>query len=83
MNDAVVGLQRSGARYKTEPDRQAAIALAIGEARSGDIVLIAGKGHEKVQISRGGNIPFDDRAVAANVLHQLGYQNLDNQEGIA
>jgi len=83
MNDAVVGLQRSGARYKTEPDRHSAIALAIGEARSGDIVLIAGKGHEKVQISRGRTIPFDDREVAANVLHHLGYQKLSNQEGIA
>jgi UDP-N-acetylmuramoyl-L-alanyl-D-glutamate--2,6-diaminopimelate ligase len=83
MNDAVVGLQRSGARYKTEPDRQAAIALAIGEARSGDIVLIAGKGHEKVQIARGGTIPFDDREVAANVLYQLGYQSPSDQEGMA
>jgi UDP-N-acetylmuramoyl-L-alanyl-D-glutamate--2,6-diaminopimelate ligase len=83
INDAVVGLQRSGARYKTEPDRRAAIGLAIGEARSGDIVLIAGKGHEKVQISRGGTIPFDDREVAANILYQLGYQKLSNQEGIA
>src|SRR5208337_3084312 len=49
MNDALPGLQRSGARYTMEPDRSKAIALAIGEARPGDIVLIAGKGHEKVQ----------------------------------
>ncbi|HKR85076.1 MAG TPA: UDP-N-acetylmuramoyl-L-alanyl-D-glutamate--2,6-diaminopimelate ligase [Terriglobales bacterium] len=83
MNDAVVGLQRSGVRYKSEPDRHAAIALAIGEARSGDIVLIAGKGHEKFQISRGGTIRFDDREVAANVLYEFGYQKLSNQEGIA
>ncbi len=75
INDAVVGLQRSGARYKTEPDRRAAIALAIGEARSDDIVLIAGKGHEKIQISRTGTTPFDDREVAAGVLRELGYTN--------
>jgi UDP-N-acetylmuramoyl-L-alanyl-D-glutamate--2,6-diaminopimelate ligase len=83
MNDAVVGLQRSTARYKTEPNRRAAIALAIGEARSGDIVLIAGKGHEKVQITPAGAIPFDDREVAAEVLRNLGYENPSNQEGTA
>lgn len=82
INDAVVGLQRSGARYKTEPDRRAAIAIAISEARSGDIVLIAGKGHEKVQISRTGAVPFDDREVAAEVLRELGYMN-HNAKGTA
>ena len=82
INDAVVGLQRSGAQYKTEPDRRAAIALALGEARSGDIVLIAGKGHEKVQISRAGTVPFDDREVAAEVLRDLGHEN-SNAQGTA
>src|SRR5262249_32251573 len=48
MNDALVGLQRVGAKYKMEQDRKSAIALALAEARPGDIVLIAGKGHEKV-----------------------------------
>jgi UDP-N-acetylmuramoyl-L-alanyl-D-glutamate--2,6-diaminopimelate ligase len=83
MNDAVVGLQRSGVRYKTEPDRRAAIAIAIGEARSRDIVLIAGKGHENVQISRAGTVPFDDREVATEVLRKLGYEKARNREGIA
>ena len=73
INDAVVGLQRSGARYKMEPDRQKAIALAIGEARPGDIVLIAGKGHEKVQVTREGAVPFDDVEVARSVLRSGGY----------
>jgi len=73
MNDAVVGLQRSGTKYKKEPDRRAAIALAIREAGPGDIVLLAGKGHEKVQITRDGTIPFDDVEVAREVLSQAGY----------
>jgi UDP-N-acetylmuramoyl-L-alanyl-D-glutamate--2,6-diaminopimelate ligase len=73
INDAAVGLQRSGAKYTTEPDRRAAIQLALGEARTGDIVLIAGKGHEQVQITRAGTIPFDDRQVAADALRALGY----------
>jgi UDP-N-acetylmuramoyl-L-alanyl-D-glutamate--2,6-diaminopimelate ligase len=74
MNDAVVGLQRSGAKYVMEPDRRAAIGVAIGEARPGDIVLIAGKGHEKVQVSRTGSIPFDDLEVAREVLGESGYE---------
>lgn len=73
INDALVGLQRSGAKYKTEPDRKAAISLAIREARPGDIVLLAGKGHEKVQISRDGAIPFDDVEVAQQALRDAGY----------
>ena len=74
INDAVVGLQRSGVKYAMEPDRRAAISLAISEARPGDIVLIAGKGHEKVQVTRTGSIPFDDVQVAREVLGQCGYE---------
>jgi len=73
INDAAVGLQRSGVKYATEPDRRAAVQLALGEAHAGDIVLIAGKGHEQVQVTRAGTIPFDDRQVAADALRALGY----------
>jgi len=73
INDAVVGLQRSGAKYKTEPDRHAAIRLAVAEARAGDIVLIAGKGHEQVQVMGSSSIPFDDKQVAAQALRDLGH----------
>lgn len=73
INDALVGLQRSGAKYKTEPDRKTAIQMAIREAGPGDIVLLAGKGHEKVQISREGTVPFDDVDVAQQALHDAGY----------
>lgn len=74
LNDAQVGLQRSGTRYLVEPDRRAAVALAVAEASPGDIVLIAGKGHEKTQTSREGAIPFDDVEVAREVLARAGYQ---------
>jgi len=73
INDAMVGLQRSGAKYKVEADRKMAIAFAIREAAPGDIVLIAGKGHEKVQVSRDGSFPFDDVEVAHKALHDAGY----------
>ncbi len=73
INDALVGLQRSGVKYKMEPDRKAAIGLAIREARPRDIVLIAGKGHEKVQVTQKGSIPFDDVEVAQRILREAGY----------
>jgi UDP-N-acetylmuramoyl-L-alanyl-D-glutamate--2,6-diaminopimelate ligase len=69
-----VGLQRSCAKYAMEPDRRSAIGLGIGEARPGDILLIAGKGHEKVQVSREGTVPFDDVGVAREMLAKAGYE---------
>jgi UDP-N-acetylmuramoyl-L-alanyl-D-glutamate--2,6-diaminopimelate ligase len=82
INDAMVGLQRSGAKYKVEADRKTAIALAIREAGPGDIVLIAGKGHEKVQVTREGSTPFDDVEVARQVLRDAGY-NCEAANGAA
>jgi UDP-N-acetylmuramoyl-L-alanyl-D-glutamate--2,6-diaminopimelate ligase len=74
INDALVGLQRTGTKYSVEPDRRKAIALAIAEARPGDIVLLAGKGHEKVQITREGSRPFDDAEVAREALRAAGFK---------
>jgi UDP-N-acetylmuramyl tripeptide synthase len=51
-----------------EPDRRAAIRLALGEAKDGDAVVIAGKGHEQGQIVGDRRIPFDDLAVAEELL---------------
>lgn len=73
MNDALAGLQRSGTKYVLEPERRKAIALAIDEANAGDIVLIAGKGHEKVQVTATGAVPFDDVEEAEKALHKAGY----------
>ncbi|MBM3977681.1 MAG: UDP-N-acetylmuramoyl-L-alanyl-D-glutamate--2,6-diaminopimelate ligase [Planctomycetes bacterium] len=68
LADVLPGLAGTRARLLVEPDRRAAIALAIAEARAGDIVLLAGKGHERTQTVRGIDHPFDDAAVAAQVL---------------
>ena len=73
MNDALVGLQKSGAKYVIEPDRRKAITVALQQAGPGDIVLLAGKGHEKVQVTKDGAIPFDDVEVARETLKALGY----------
>jgi UDP-N-acetylmuramoyl-L-alanyl-D-glutamate--2,6-diaminopimelate ligase len=58
--------------YDVEPDRAAAIALVIEEAREGDVVVIAGKGHEQGQEFADRTIPFDDREVARDALRRLG-----------
>ena len=73
MNDALPGLQRTGVRYALEPDRRKAIELAIHEADAGDMVLIAGKGHEKHQVTKDGVVPFDDVEVARKALQHAGY----------
>ena len=73
INDAAVGLQKTRVKYSVEPDRRKAIALAIAAAKPGDIVLLAGKGHEKVQVTREGSVPFDDLEVAREGLRAAGF----------
>jgi UDP-N-acetylmuramoyl-L-alanyl-D-glutamate--2,6-diaminopimelate ligase len=55
-----------------EPDRRAAIAQALELAEAGDVVVIAGKGHEQGQEVAGRTLPFDDREVARDALRRLG-----------
>lgn len=65
----LAGLTDNGrARVMVEPDRAAAIRLAIGRAHPGDLVLLAGKGHEDYQIFKDRTIHFDDREEAAAAL---------------
>ena len=73
INDALVGLQRTGTEYLVEPDRARAVRLAIEGARPGDIVLLAGKGHETYQVLRDRTIDYDDREEARRVLRGLGH----------
>ena len=73
LNEVEPGLKASGAQYVIEPDRAAAIQLAIGAAAPGDVVLLAGKGHEKEQILNGRTIPFDDAEIALSALREKDY----------
>ena len=70
------GLKSTPVRYTIEPDRSSAIRLALKEAKPGDVVLIAGKGHEKEQILSTGVIHFDDVEVALSALGEMGYGGL-------
>ena len=74
INDALVGLRRFDTPHVAEPDRAKAIRLAIQQAQAGDVVLIAGKGHETYQVLKDRTIDFDDRETAREVLHSLGYK---------
>ena len=73
IGDIVVGLQKTAGKYMIEPDRDRAIALAIDEARAGDIVLLAGKGHETYQVLADKTLPWDDREMARRALAERGY----------
>jgi UDP-N-acetylmuramoyl-L-alanyl-D-glutamate--2,6-diaminopimelate ligase len=70
ISDIVRGFPAS-ASFVVEPDRRAAITAAIGDAGPGDIVLIAGKGHESSQIIGDRTLSFDDRIVAREILELL------------
>ncbi|MBI3473731.1 MAG: UDP-N-acetylmuramoyl-L-alanyl-D-glutamate--2,6-diaminopimelate ligase [Candidatus Solibacter usitatus] len=74
INDALVGLRRQDRPHLIEPDRAVAIRRAIEQAREGDIVILAGKGHETYQVLGDRTVPFDDREVARQVLKGFGYK---------
>jgi len=73
ISDVVVGLQKSKGKYLIEPDREKAIGMAIDEAREGDMVLLAGKGHEDYQVIGETTLPWDDRQQARRALRDRGY----------
>jgi UDP-N-acetylmuramoyl-L-alanyl-D-glutamate--2,6-diaminopimelate ligase len=73
MLHGVLGVpQGERARLIIEPDRAAAIDLAVGRAGKGDVVLVAGKGHETGQYVGGAVLPFDDTEVTAAALARHG-----------
>jgi len=64
------GARETGGSYEVIPDRREAIAAAVSGAARGDVVVIAGKGHETGQQFADRTIPFDDRIVAREVLDE-------------
>jgi UDP-N-acetylmuramoyl-L-alanyl-D-glutamate--2,6-diaminopimelate ligase len=77
LEEIVLGAESAGARRGDTvlaiPDRREAIATAFGQARPGDVVLLAGKGHEQTILYEAGGIPWDEAGVARALLAELGY----------
>jgi UDP-N-acetylmuramoyl-L-alanyl-D-glutamate--2,6-diaminopimelate ligase len=71
IDEVMVGVRATDAVFVVEEDRRAAIEVAIRAAKAGDIVLLAGKGHEKTQTFAGGAVAFDDVAEAERVLRGM------------
>jgi UDP-N-acetylmuramoyl-L-alanyl-D-glutamate--2,6-diaminopimelate ligase len=71
IKDIITGITPTGGLFKVIPDRREAIFLTIGEASDGDMIVIAGKGHENYQIFRDRTIHFDDAEVAAEAISAL------------
>jgi UDP-N-acetylmuramyl-tripeptide synthetase len=74
LDEIAAGCKRAGRVCAQEPDRGLAIRQALSQARAGDTVLIAGKGHETYQILKDRKIPFSDSEVALRELAKLGYK---------
>jgi UDP-N-acetylmuramoyl-L-alanyl-D-glutamate--2,6-diaminopimelate ligase len=72
IGEIVPGAEAGGGAYVVEPDRRAAIGRAIREATSGDVIVIAGKGHETVQEIGDERVAFDDREIARAALRTTG-----------
>jgi UDP-N-acetylmuramoyl-L-alanyl-D-glutamate--2,6-diaminopimelate ligase len=70
--EVLVGLRGGRAEVQVELDRRAAIAAALARARKRDVVLVAGKGHERVQVVAGRELEFDDREVVRELALALG-----------
>ncbi|HVZ19399.1 MAG TPA: hypothetical protein VG897_19930, partial [Terriglobales bacterium] len=79
ISDAKPGVEKTDTEFTIEPDRRRAIDLALHKARPGDIVLLAGKGHEKTQTTRDGVLPFDDVEVARELLNNMGFTATSDQ----
>ena len=63
INDILCGMEKSKAKIAVIENRRQAIEFALSKAKKGDIVLLAGKGHETYQIIRETKIPFDERQI--------------------
>lgn len=70
LNDIKVGLQKVGGKYIEIPDRREAIRWCLAHAQDGDIIVLAGKGHEDYQEIEGKKYPFDERVVIQELLKE-------------
>ena len=68
INDILIGVRKGPGKYVTIPDRKEAIKYCIENAEEGDIIILAGKGHEDYQEIKGIKYPMDERDLIADIL---------------
>ena len=76
INDILVGVKKIGGKYVAIPDRKEAIAYCMANAKEGDVIVLAGKGHEDYQEIKGVKHPMDERVLIAEVLKELAEKNV-------
>ena len=72
IDDIVTGMKKTDGKYVTIPDRKEAIAYAIHHGEPGDVIILAGKGHEDYQEIRGKKYPMDERVLIQEILEEDG-----------
>ena len=80
IDDVLAGMSEGGGVYEIEPDRRTAIARGLDFVGEGDILLVAGKGHETVQILGTDLHHFDDRMVVREILAEIGGEAISTEE---
>lgn len=70
IEDILTGMKKTNGQYVTIPDRKEAIAWAIHHAEPGDVIILAGKGHEDYQIIKGKKYPMDERVLIQEILEE-------------
>ena len=68
INDILIGVRKGPGKYVTIPDRKEAIKYCIDNAKEGDVIILAGKGHEDYQEIKGIKYPMDERDLIADIL---------------
>ncbi|GFR34998.1 hypothetical protein TCEA9_08100 [Thermobrachium celere] len=71
INDIIPGIDQTGCKYIVIEDRKKAIEYAIKNAKKGDVIVVAGKGHEKYQILKDRTIEFDERKIVEGFLKEI------------
>jgi UDP-N-acetylmuramoyl-L-alanyl-D-glutamate--2,6-diaminopimelate ligase len=69
--DIKIGMAKTDGEYVVIPDRREAIRYCLQNAQRGDVIVLAGKGHEDYQEIRGVKYPFDERVVVAELLKEI------------
>jgi len=75
IEDIITGIKKTDGQYVVEPDRKEAIRYVIKNGQPGDLIILAGKGHEDYQEIRGVKYPMDERVLIKEVLEELKEEN--------